>query len=44
MNKECYECKNLNNCIRYNVYYDSKYCKIHKGGKENESKNEKKES
>ena len=44
MNNECYKCKNLNNCIHFNVDYDSKYYKIHKGGKESESTNKKKKS
>ena len=30
MNKECYNCANQADCIKYNVEYDSKYCKIHK--------------
>lgn len=30
MNKECYNCANQSNCIRYNVEYGSKYCEVHK--------------
>lgn len=30
MNRECYNCANYDNCIRYNVEYGSKYCEVHK--------------
>lgn len=30
MSKECYNCTNQANCIRYNVTYGSKYCEAHK--------------
>ena len=30
MNKQCINCANQDNCIRYNVEYGSKYCEIHR--------------
>lgn len=30
MNKQCINCANQANCIKYNVIYGSKYCEIHK--------------
>lgn len=30
MNKECYNCDNQANCAKYNVEYNSEYCKKHK--------------
>lgn len=30
MNKECYKCQNRDKCVRYNVIYNSEYCKFHK--------------
>lgn len=42
MEKDCIKCVNRNNCMRYNVYYNSKYCQIHKKQIEHnkENKNE----
>lgn len=31
MNKQCINCANQANCIKYNVIYGSKYCEVHRG-------------
>ena len=30
MNKQCINCANQADCIKYNVTYGSKYCEVHK--------------
>lgn len=36
MEKDCIKCVSRDNCIRYNVNYNSKYCQIHKKQIEND--------